>query len=543
MVSALTHPSQAISRAAGKSLETISFASGYGDLLSCVRENVDYILGEASWRLVSGLGKELEAMTIQRDRAQRQIAAGEQSALSLVSTSALNPAPLLSARTPPLVLTEVMRLLGPSALHLIEDSIDEVLDALDRFHGYDDICDALLGVLDRLLEVMSSETPDVSIPSTLAAQRDASPPKSPSAAAEADIALGDLTGWLKKRRKNEHLHPPLDLPSAFDAVESEVPPEKDDPTSTAVAPPTSSSRSQKLLVAILSKSMPFLSHSSPIVRARVLRLLGAGTRLLAPVDKSATSVGATKKWTRKEDELLPLINRAWPLIVARLGWDLTRPLPSSRKGKGRQTATEHEIFVHLEALALLETFAVHIPEFMSDRITKDAWPRMRLLLEAEAEAEEGRSGAARGSATGPKTTRLLKGGDGVTVASEEPQRTLVHATDTYKRFDVSTPLYKLLLTSLRALALLILSQGPRFPDETLWQLLTSPLYLASLDARQHDELRSAAVSVGSASKSCDGAGTIWAVTCSMRKQVKAAKWDFLPSHLDIRLAAAEMVAS
>ncbi|PWN23159.1 hypothetical protein BCV69DRAFT_280772 [Microstroma glucosiphilum] len=541
MISALTHPSQVISRAASRSLEAISFATGYADLLSCVRENVDYVLGEASWRLVSGLGKELEAMTIQRDRAQRHIAAGEQSTLSVVSASSLQPAPLLSARTPPLVLTEVMRLLGPSSLHLIEDSIDEVLDALDRFHGYDDVCDALLGVLDRLLEVMSGETTEASIPSTLAPELNASTRKGLKKAA--DSSLDDLTEWLVKRRKKEHLQPPLDLPSAFDAVESEVPSKHNDATSTAVAPPTSSSRSQKLLVAILSKSMPFLSHSSPVVRARVLRLLGAGTQLLAPVEGPTAGSGGNKKWTRKEDELLPLINRAWPLIVARLGWDLTRPLPSSRKGKGRQTATEHETFVHLEALNLLETFAIHIPEFMSDRITKDAWPRIRLLLEAEEEAEEGGGTAARGGAAGPKTTRLLKSGEKVHMAAVEQQRGVVRATETHKRFDPSTPLYKLLLTSLRALAPLILSQGPRFPDEILWQLVTFPLYLASLDARQHDELRSAAVTVGRASKGCDGAGTIWAVTRSMRTPAKEGKWDFFPRGVDITLASAEMVAS
>lgn len=542
MISALTHSSQSISRAAARSLETISFAAGYGDLLSCVRENVDYILGEASWRLVSGLGKELEAMTIHRGRAQDQVAAGEKSALSVVSPSSLQPAPLLSARTPPLVLTEVMRLLGPSALHLIEDSIDEVLDALDRFHGYDDICDALLGVLDRLLEVMSSETSETSLPSTLAPGPNASDQTSPSAAARAGAPLDDLTDWLAKRRKGVHLQPTLDLPSAFDAFESEEPPDQDNATSTAVAPATSSSRSQKLLVAILTKSMPFLSHSSPVVRARVLRLLNGGTQLLAPVEEVKGSLEGKQKWTRKEDELLPLINRAWPLIVARLGWDLTRPLPSSRKGKGRQTATEHETFVHLEALNLLETFAIHIPEFMSDRVTKDAWPRIRLLLEAEEEAEEGKSSSARGSAAGPKTARLLKGGEGVNVSSVKPQRAVLHATDAFKRFDSSTPLYKLLLTALRALAPLILSQGPRFPDETLWQLLTSPMYLASLDFRQHEELRSAAVRVGGASKRCDGAGTFWAVTRSMRNQAMGPKWDFLPMGLDIRLAAAEVVA-
>lgn len=567
LVSALTQASPVVAQAASRSLETISYASGYADLLSCVRENLDYILGEASWRLVAGLGRELEATTSRRRQAQQQqLTNGETTSDGSLevyqASSALTP--LLSARTPPIVLTEVMRLLGPSSLHLIEDSIDEVLDALDRFHGYEDVCDAMLGVLDRLLEVMKQETTASSV--RVGELLDL-PHKARHARPGSNRDLDDLMRWLDERQTGLHLRPPSDLPSAFDAVESgpkSLP--ADDPSPHA--PATAASRSQELLVSILKKAMPFLSHSSPVIRARVLRLLGAGTQLLAPNGESVKDGESKSKWTRREDDLLPLVNSAWPLILARLGWTSNRPLPTSyskhRRVHRDDLSAEADFRVHLEAVKLLETFARHIPDFMAKRMTEEAWPRVKMLLELEeTESQEMRSLKPR---EGP-TTRYLKDGPSETriaaIGDSQSSVSLSRASKTqegqrFRPMDPSSPFYQLLMATLSMLRPLLLHQGPLIPDIILWDMLTFGPLLAALDARQPQRsgssvdpstLRQKAVDLWRATDGCDSKGTAWTVLqllgeVDSQTHGHQIQWNFLSKEqgfsLNVALSAAQV---
>ncbi|CAO1628018.1 unnamed protein product [Jaminaea pallidilutea] len=556
LISALTHPSGLVSEAARRCLVSVAHSTGSADTVTLVRMNVDAILGEASWRLVVGLGKELAAVSTQRQRlalhAVNQVNQSHGDDLALMNMrmadSHSTAHPLLSARNPPMVLTEVMRLLGPSSLHLIEDSIDEVLDALDRYHADGDVADALLSVLDRLLVVMAEEA-------VLQGDANVQGPDPADSKRTAGVKSTDdfslLDEWLSKREKGTLLRPPVDdIPAAFDQTEQQGKPDSEDVNPNA--PPTPASRSQSLLVAILTKAMPFLSHGSPVIRARVLRLFAGGTRLLAPNEDGGSS---RSKWTRREDEILPLVNQAWPLIMARLGWSVNRPLPSagSRATPKRNDLTEPETSVHLEALRLLQTLAVHVADFVAKRIVDEAWPRIRLILAVEEhESGLGYTSSAQASRNEPKSTLLLGSGR-VTPSfrsSDGPSSKAVVPTAHFKPFAPHTLVYDLVLSSLLMLRPLMSHQGLAFPDQALWEVLTLPLYVQALDGRQKTEIRQAARSVLQATYRCDGGATAWVVLRLLNggrgEQLVTSKWrDLLSfpgstSSLDVSTTVAEV---
>lgn len=492
-ISALAASKASTAQAASRALTVIAHSSGYADLVTCVRENVDYILGEASWRLVSRLGRELE-MRVSSDMPQ-------------VSSSEL-----LSSVSPPMVLTQVMRLLGPESLHLIEDSIDEVLDALDRFHGYADVCESLIAVFDRLLEVMreghNSEARDAS---HAAAGSDA---MGANAARGIYSQLDEFDDWLMNRNSGKIAD---DIESAFDKVEQNGNEEGADEQDATSSNPTPATRSQGLVSSILSKCLPFLSHSNPLIRSRVLQIIGAGTELLCPVRTTAT-------WQRREDDLLPLLNRAWPLIVAKMGWDMNRPVPvmSTKRKSGLSTSSESVEYVRLAAIRLCGVFARHVPDFMGRRIVQDAWPRMRASMVIAVEETTSETTVKGRDRQSPGKTRLLRGGsgtEGVTevTTSDRPSLLLNMALS-----NPHSPLSQLLGKTMEALTPLISHQGPSFPTPALWEILSDAVVLEALciPNERNAPLSTACVEMFKASGACDGLGTAWSVVRISMNQTK-----------------------
>ncbi|CAO1619922.1 unnamed protein product [Sympodiomycopsis kandeliae] len=502
-ISALANADITIAQSASNALKLISHSAGYADLLTCVRENVDYILGEASWRLVSGLGRELEIRASLLDETRND------SSGAVVAANV----PLLSSLSPPLVLTEVMRLLGPESLHLIEDSIDEVLDALDRFHGYNDICESLLGVLDRLLAVMREGAEQEQ--NQVGAQESVKEGGSSRARPSEVEQLQQLDQWLVKR----HHRQSEDVESAFDRVERDQP---EDGEESPSGQPTAANRSQRLVAAILEKSMPFLSHANTVVRARVLRILGAGTELLCPLME-------TNKWQRREDELLPLVNRAWPLILSRLGWDVNRRGVQGTTSQPRKRAAlppnaEQSPAVHLAAIDLCRIFGLHIPAFMARRISEDGWQRMRNLLAWQAASVQNEQDVKMSHSK----TRLLRGHDGNEkqhIAHKDPEqrhiRTALH--------DPHSPLSQLLSSTIGAITPLVSHQGPSFPSATLWEILSHPLIIPSLD--ETSPIRNDVLALFKATRACDGYSTAWSIAAGTA--FMQTSWGSQIGHLNV----------
>ena len=313
-------------------LHRISFHASYSSSAEMIIQNVDYILNSVSSNL----------------RAATGIYAG-----------ALDP-------LAPSVLVCVVDLAGDGVLPFLGDAVEEIFDALDRWHAYDLLVSELLRVLDKLVSVakqMPLQQHELTSGPVQAALQ-------PQPDRERD--LQEFEEWFRDRheasvtprmRMEDTTHedglpdtnpqqPYGDLPvetagndraqdgQEEDEGEDGLPVDEDD------GPPIT--RSQGLVLSILRKCLYFLTHSSPFLRARVLSLLTSSIPILQ---------------TRSSD-LLPEIHRFWPYILARL----TDGFEGS------------PVYVLLECMKLISTLMEYKGDFMNLRIIRDVWPRLRKML-------------------------------------------------------------------------------------------------------------------------------------------------------------------
>lgn len=314
-----THP--LVREHAEMALQHMAFHSGYASTVNLVLDNVDYIINAVSQRLL---------LTQLDPRA-------------------------------PQVLIAVIRLVGEPVVPLLTDIVDDVFDALDNFHGYTTLCASLLAVLDSLVKsIARSET----------GQRRAKPPpfyQPPNPQSD----LERFAVWLKESQRasdpeEEEADPFHGQPSAeafrhaSEQLKSEAPRNDEQPN-----PPT---KAQKTCSLILRKSLHFLSHSSAFLRARVLALVASTVNVL----------GAQSR----ESEMLPFVNKAWPIILNRLG-------------------RQEELFVVAEAASLVKELAAQVGDYACRKILDDAWPRFQALLQHQAATQPKPS---RSSAQGAHTS-------------------------------------------------------------------------------------------------------------------------------------------
>lgn len=99
---------------------------------------------------------------------------------------------------------------------------------------------------------------------------------------------------------------------------------------------------QALTTQIISRSINFLTHNSPVIRARILNLLASSVSVLP------------------ESALLSSIHPAWPFILNRLG--------------------DPETFVVNAAAGLIEALSKNVGDFMFRKVWDDVWPKFRLML-------------------------------------------------------------------------------------------------------------------------------------------------------------------
>jgi hypothetical protein len=299
---------QAHARAA---LYAVAYHAGYASPTNLLVDNVDYVVNAVSRRL---------------------------------TPARLDP-------RAPGVLVAMVRLVGSEILPVVKDVVDEVVDALDAFHGYDVLASGLLAVLDALMRVLAEEAKEAPVPAdesdsetSATAKRFGDPRPDP------DRDLGQFEQWFAHR----HDPHPDDYADAEEDVQSKR--SEGEEEETPAAPPSDKpppqTRAQAVSEQVLGKTFYFLTHPSAFLRARVLALISSAVPLLRP------------------RELLPLIHRAWPFVVERLG--------------------DPEPFVGLEAARLVETFVGRAGDFVASRVLDDAWPRMRRLLDRrEASARTG----------------------------------------------------------------------------------------------------------------------------------------------------------
>ncbi|EAU92805.1 hypothetical protein CC1G_01850 [Coprinopsis cinerea okayama7 len=241
------------------------------------------------------------------------------------------------------VLVVLIRLVGRDVVDKAGDVVEECFDRLDAYHGYGIIVDGLIEVLAEVLNVIEAD-----VKANPAAQP-AREEDTPSNQHQQLTCLDELLAWLPVRSMvnldadNTDYGPAPRKAWGKQKAEGEEdsddePVDSKQPESEA-QPETSS---QQLTKQIISRSLYFLTHESPVIRARILTLL----KLSVPV--------------LPESSLLPSIHNAWPFIVNRLA--------------------DHETFVVSATASLVEALAVHVGSFMYRRIWDEIWPRFQTLL-------------------------------------------------------------------------------------------------------------------------------------------------------------------
>lgn len=452
--------------AASNAIQKISHAAGYASIEGCLLDHADYILGAASHRLISTLGEELHFRSqYAANQAIKQSTSSkfDSSLLALTLRNGKEEevyTPLMSAFSAPLVLVELIRSLGTEVVVLVEDAIDEVLDAIDRFHADPNICDGLLSVLDRMLEVMLNKVTEESLLQLPIPDRGYQPNK------EKD--LEDFKKWFHQRGQTRK----DDAETLFNNLESSGEPESgekedlSDPTQEE----TPAGRSQKVTVSMMKKAIPFLSHSSRTIRMRCLRLINRGVEILCRQGLTA--------------EPLSVVNSCWPIVMSRIGFNLSRNLKSEKylhKLPRLDEMDEKDFFVAVEAVKLLATLAKYLQTYLgSEKLLRQAMPRILLLLRIIQESEQ-RPGATP-STSEKQTTFLLK--DEISTTTSKAVSVL-H----FQPFREYSPLATLIDTVLVMLNDLVYAMGASITEADLFSFASHSTFLAALDTRQPKQIQ------------------------------------------------------
>lgn len=248
------------------------------------------------------------------------------------------------------VLVILVRLVGSNVVQKAGDVVEECFDRLDEYHGYEVLVEGLVEVLGEVIKVIENDELHV---------QDA--PKEDPLASLKTQSLDSLLEWVSRRNDPPQEYDDTDYgPAPFqawgdlnkgedegarDEIKRENNPDEEPLTSA-----------QALAKQMVSRSIYFLTHGSPVIRARILLLLKSATPVLS------------------ESALLPSVHQAWPYILNRF--------------------SDTEAFVISAAAALVESLVNHVGSFMGRRIWDDIWPRFAAIL-TKLEAADGQNALAR----------------------------------------------------------------------------------------------------------------------------------------------------
>ncbi|KAI9638563.1 armadillo-type protein [Dioszegia hungarica] len=260
----------------------------------------------------------------------------------------------------PLVLIAMIRLVGSEIVPLVHDVVDEIFDALDDYHGYETLASSLLAVLVCLIQVMSADVEAEG----MSAERKAkiAEMRRVDKAPEPDADFLRFEGWLKSRGEMRQREVEEIIQRAPEQDWGKIPkstktPDEEEESSQQQQQQADDeiplTRAQDVCKQILTKSIFFLSHQNPFLRSRVLALITAAIPVLASGNR--------------EGDLLPLIDRGWGMIIARLG--------------------DTEGYVVTAAAEVIASLAQYTGDYMSRRILDYAWPKFVLILKAQAERD------------------------------------------------------------------------------------------------------------------------------------------------------------
>ncbi|KAJ3158165.1 TEL2-interacting protein 1 [Geranomyces michiganensis] len=309
----------------------------------------------------------------------------------------------------PLVLQTAIKIAGVDILPFMNDTVDEIMDALDEWHLTNErLVIDLVAVLQELIEAMNkgavaTDMEAARTPSSHSFEPTASENTRPANVEFAGCSDEMIAFYLKygpaksaptplstKKPKIQEIEKyfmdrakaDADVPDATDLTghanpvplaaadddHAEVPrDEKPDPPTHA----------QALALKVLEKVYYLLSAPDPRLRTRCLRIVTATFPVLAS----------------RPTDLNPAIHRFWPVIIRRLG--------------------DAEHFVAAETLALVAVVCDLSPEFVVKRVADDLIPRFTTLVDLVQKATRRNDIGWRGRRSGNEHGNGHGGGGGV----------------------------------------------------------------------------------------------------------------------------------
>jgi hypothetical protein len=330
-------------------LNTIAEASGYQDAGELVVSNVDYIVNAVGLKLACGD----------------------------VSPQA------------PQVLLMMMRLCGPSLLPYLDDLVDSIFNALERYHGYPKLAELLFTVLKGMTEE-GVKAPQLALTAENEKEEHEHPKKT---VVMSDVieAIQRLGVDAQKREEEEKQVSKEPLPRKPWKVEKSPPntdpdgtEEEDDhpPPPQTEEPPPPAPRTFAILLKISELTQHYLTTTSPNLRTSLLSLLRTTIPVLA----------------EHKNSFLPLINTLWPVLLPRL--------------------QDPEAYVVSSALDIVALMCKYARDFMRTRV-EDAWDITRQVYKRTKHSDD------RGTTGNLKPTALkIKAPEtGLTTLSVESQPT------------------------------------------------------------------------------------------------------------------------
>ncbi|KAG9189295.1 hypothetical protein G6011_06163 [Alternaria panax] len=328
-------------------LNTVADASGYSNAGELVVANVDYIVNAVGLKLAYGD----------------------------VSPQA------------PQVLLMMMRLCGPSLLPYLDDLVDSIFNALERYHGYPKLAELLFSVLKGLTEE-GVKAPQLALTAG-DEKREYARLKRMATMNDVVEAIQKLDADTRKReaeekqaKKEPFLQKPWKEEKSSENADPDDPDGEDDhpPPPQTEEPAAPAPRTFAILLKISELTQHYLTTTSPTLRNSLLSLL-------------RTTIPALAK---HENSFLPLINTLWPVLLPRL--------------------QDPEAYVVSNALDIVALMCEHAGDFMRTRV-EDAWDLFRQVYKRTKQHDD----RSRGNSSKSTSLKITGIETGMTRLSMESQ--------------------------------------------------------------------------------------------------------------------------
>ncbi|ORY95549.1 armadillo-type protein [Syncephalastrum racemosum] len=252
------------------------------------------------------------------------------------------------------VLRALIQLGQDEVVDQLEDTVQEIFDALDRYHADGWLCKQLCLVLVDIVKSVHTTAPAL--------------PAAPEPAYSMPVKQGvsrEIVSWVMNRRKQDQKEANEDTPGSMEDIgryfldrQKDKPAEPNpdimntleqeadamEAADEAAEQEKEPSRRETMALEILYRTPHFLTSASSELRSQMLVMLGKGVQALRAY----------------QSKMMPLINTVWPFVLRRL--------------------EDKTPYVVQRAVELMGICAEELGDFLSKRIETEVWPRLRGLL-------------------------------------------------------------------------------------------------------------------------------------------------------------------